>query len=145
MVLNLQSKHKLKKYVPLLTRHKLYRMMTWGKIIKSIFAWLTPTLSAWPLRGHTALKSILWETLFLDQFHDFSLLSLNTLLHPFLRSKFMKKNSLTPKKFHFQSRIWELFFKGLIYKCFFNYLPVFIIILALLLGSIFHENLPSYI
>ena len=36
---------------------------------------LSPTVSAWPLRGHTALKSILWETLFLDQLHDFSLLS----------------------------------------------------------------------
>ena len=41
---------------------------------------LTPSLSAWPLRGHTALKSILWETLFLDQFHKFSLLSLNSFL-----------------------------------------------------------------
>ena len=28
---------------------------------------LIPTLPAWPLRGHMALKSILWETLFLDQ------------------------------------------------------------------------------
>ena len=31
---------------------------------------LTPRLAAWPLRNHTALKSILWETLFLNQ-HDF--------------------------------------------------------------------------
>ena len=30
------------------------------------FELLTHTLSAWPLRGHPALKSIWWETLFLD-------------------------------------------------------------------------------
>ena len=35
---------------------------------------------AWALRGRTALKSILWETFFLDQLHDFSLLSLNSFL-----------------------------------------------------------------
>ena len=34
---------------------------------------LTPKLAAWPLRGHTALKSISWETL--DQLNNFSLLS----------------------------------------------------------------------
>ena len=39
---------------------------------------LTPTLSAWPLRGLTALEPIFWETLFLDQLYDFSLLSLNS-------------------------------------------------------------------
>ena len=49
---------------------------------------LSPTLSAWPLRGHTALKSILCETLFLDQMHDFSLLTLNSFLQPFSKSKF---------------------------------------------------------
>ena len=43
------------------------------------------------LRGHTALKSILWETLFLDKLHDFSLLSSNSFLNSFLESKFMKK------------------------------------------------------
>ena len=59
---------------------------------------LIPTLSAWPLDGHSALTSILWETLFLYQLHDFSLLPLNLFLHPFWRSKFMKENSLTPKK-----------------------------------------------
>ena len=41
--------------------------------------------------GHTALKSILWETLDLDQLHDFSLLSVNSFLQPFLKSKFKKK------------------------------------------------------
>ena len=51
----------------------------------------TPTLAAWPLRGRTALKLIFWETLFLDQLHDFSLLSFNSFLHQFLKSKFMKK------------------------------------------------------
>ena len=50
---------------------------------------LTPTWSAWPLRGHWALKSILWETLFLDQLGDFSLFSLNSFLQLFLKSKFM--------------------------------------------------------
>ena len=44
---------------------------------------LTPTLAAWPLCGHTALKSTLWETLFLDKLHDFSLISWNSFLHPF--------------------------------------------------------------
>ena len=51
-------------------------------------------------------KTILWETLFLDQLHDFSLLSLNSLLYPFFRSKFMRKNSMTPEKFHFWSPIF---------------------------------------
>ena len=51
----------------------------------------TLTLSAWPLRGRMALKSILWETLFLDQLYFFSLLSLFSCLHPFLKSKFPKK------------------------------------------------------
>ena len=37
---------------------------------------LTPTLSACLLRSYLTLKSILQETLFLDQLHDFSLLSL---------------------------------------------------------------------
>ena len=50
---------------------------------------LTPTLSAWRLRSHRTLKSILQETLFLDQLHDFSLLSLNSFLQPFLKSKIM--------------------------------------------------------
>ena len=71
-----------------------------------------PTLAAWPLRGHTALKSILRETLFLVQLHDFSLLSLNSFFHPFLTSKFMRKNSFTPKNFIFEVRLsppaWEL-------------------------------------
>ena len=40
------------------------------------------------MRGHTALESIFEETLFLDQFHNFSLSSLNSFLHPFLKSKF---------------------------------------------------------
>ena len=36
---------------------------------------LTPRLAAWPSCGHTALKSIFWETLFLDQLQDFSFLT----------------------------------------------------------------------
>ena len=46
-------------------------------------------------------KSILWETLFLDKLSDFSLLSWNSFLHPFMKSKFpKKKNFLRPKYFH---------------------------------------------
>ena len=60
-------------------------------------------LSAWPLSDSTALKSILWEILFLNQLHYFSFLSSNSFSQPFFKSKFMKKNSLTPKKFHFRS------------------------------------------
>ena len=48
-------------------------------------------MSALALRGHTALNSILLETLFLDQLYDFSLLSLDLLLHQFSKLKFMKK------------------------------------------------------
>ena len=70
----------------------------------AIKSMLTLTLSAWPLRNHTAKKSILWESVFLDQLHDFSLLSLNSYLQLFFKAKFMK-NSYTPKKFHFQSQI----------------------------------------
>ena len=66
------------------------------KIISSFF--FTPTQSAWPLHGNTALKSIFWETLFLDHLHDFYLLSLNSFLHPILHSKFLKK-FLDTKKF----------------------------------------------
>ena len=43
-------------------------------------------------------KIDLWETVFLDQLQNISLLSLNSFLHPFLNSKFMKKNVLAPKK-----------------------------------------------
>ena len=59
---------------------------------------LTLTLSPLPLRGHMALNSILWETLFLDRLHYFFLLSQNSFPHPFLKPKLMKKNSLTPKQ-----------------------------------------------
>ena len=50
---------------------------------------LSPTLSAWLLRSHWTLKSILQETLFLDQLHDFSLLLLNSFSQQFLKSKVM--------------------------------------------------------
>ena len=54
------------------------------------------------LRGHTALKSILWQTLFLDQLHDFSLLSFDSFLHSFLKLEFMKKKFVDiKKKIHF--------------------------------------------
>ena len=45
------------------------------------------------VRSHWTLKSIKRETLFLDQLHDFSLLSLNSFLHSFLKSKVIKKIS----------------------------------------------------
>ena len=57
--------------------------------LKIYFYSLTSTLSAWLLHSHWALKSIVRETLFLDQLHDYSLLSLNSFLHPFLKTKFM--------------------------------------------------------
>ena len=50
---------------------------------------LSTTLSAWLLCSHWTLKSILRETLFPDQLHDFSLLSLNSFLQPFFKSKIM--------------------------------------------------------
>ena len=45
------------------------------KLALNNFLKLTLTLSAWPLRSDTALKSILWEALIMDQLHDFSLSS----------------------------------------------------------------------
>ena len=66
---------------------------------------LTPTLSAWPLRVHTALKSNFWETLCLDQSYDFSSWSLNSFSRPFLKWKFMKKNFLSKSK----SGTWKFF------------------------------------
>ena len=62
-----------------------------------IFRRIYGLLSAWLLRSHWTLKSILQETLFLDQVHDFSLLSLNSFLQPFLKSKIIWKNSLARK------------------------------------------------
>ena len=62
---------------------------------------LTTQLAAWPLRGHTALKSILWETLFLDQQYDFSLIFLNSFLHSFVKSNFMEKIPWHRKIHHF--------------------------------------------
>ena len=45
----------------------------------------------WDSRVQTASKSFLWETLFLDQLHIFSLLSSNSFLHTYLKSKFLRK------------------------------------------------------
>ena len=64
---------------------------------------LTPTLAAWPLRGRWALKSILWENLFLDHRYDFSLLSFNSFLHQFMKSKFMKKIPWHQNNFIFEA------------------------------------------
>ena len=36
----------------------------------------------------------------------FFVIILKFILHPFLKSKFMRKNTLTPKKFHFESPIF---------------------------------------
>ena len=53
----------------------------------------------------SALKSILWGTLFLKQLHDFSLLSWISFLDSFLELKFTKKKFLdTKKKFIFEGR-----------------------------------------
>ena len=50
---------------------------------------LSPTLSAWLLRSHWTLKSILQETLFLDQLHDVSFLSSKSFLQTYLKPKIM--------------------------------------------------------
>ena len=60
----------------------------------------------WDSWVSTALKSIFWGTLFLNQLHDFSLLSWNSFLHSFWKSKFIKKYSLTPKWFYFRRPIF---------------------------------------
>ena len=64
---------------------------------------LTPTQAAWPLRGHTALKLILWETLFLDKLHDFSLLSSNSFFTHFWNQNSSKKFLQTKKFFKFHN------------------------------------------
>ena len=70
-----------------------------GIYIIETWIWsLTPTLAAWPLRGHTALKSIFWETLFLNQLHDFCLY-LKFIFTPIFEIKIHEKNSLTPKNY----------------------------------------------
>ena len=69
------------------------------------FLHLTPMLAAWPLRGHMGLKSFWWETLFLDQLHDFSLSSFSSFLHLFLKSKFMQKIPWHQKNFIFEVRL----------------------------------------
>ena len=43
----------------------------------------------------------------MNRLQDVSLLSSNLFLHPFLKSKFTKKNSLTPNKFHFRRPIFN--------------------------------------
>ena len=58
----------------------------WLKENSKISPKLTPTLSPWLLRSHLTFKSILRETVFLDQLHDFPL---NSFLEPFLKSKIM--------------------------------------------------------
>ena len=49
----------------------------------------------------SALKSIIRGTLFLNRLHDFSLLSSNLFLYPFLKSKFTKKKFFDTKKIAF--------------------------------------------
>ena len=65
--------------------------------LKNFKLFLTPTLSIWPLRVHTTLKSIFWETLFLDQLHDFSLLSLNSFFILIYEIKIFEKKFLDTK------------------------------------------------
>ena len=61
----------------------------------------------------SALKFILSGTLFLNRLHDFSLLSSNSCLHSFLKSKFTKKQYLTPTAWELStqsqkhSNLWE--------------------------------------
>ena len=65
------------KYICINLTHTLSRIQFLNDETSIIQNWLslTPKLSAWLLRGHRALKSILWETVFPDQLEDFSLLS----------------------------------------------------------------------
>ena len=76
---------------------------------QALFLKLTPTLSAWLLRSHWTLKSILREILFLDQF-DFLLTSLNSFLQPFLKSKipWHKKIPWHQKKFLFEAQFLKI-------------------------------------
>ena len=85
--------------------HKYESFISNFELKRLLFAILTPTLAVWALHVHTALSPILLETLFLDQLYVISLLSLYSFVHPFLKSKFMWQNFLTPKKFHFRSPI----------------------------------------
>ena len=62
------------------------------------FGKLPPTLSAWPLRGHMTLKSILLDTLF-QNLHDFSVLFLNSFMHSFWSSKFEPQKTISCVRF----------------------------------------------
>ena len=68
---------------------------------------LIPRLSGWTRESNSALKSILRGTLFLNRLQYFSLLSTNSFLHPFLKSKFSKKNFLALNFFHFRRPIFR--------------------------------------
>ena len=63
--------------------------------------------AAWPY----GFKSIFWETLFLDQLHDYSLLPSNSFLDPFMKSKFQKKISWHQNNFIFELLQFEIFSK----------------------------------
>ena len=66
----------------------------------------TLTLSVKPLCGQTALKSILWEIIFLHQLHDFLLLSLNLFTPIFEIQIYERKLLDTKKSFHFKRPIF---------------------------------------
>ena len=74
-------------------------------VMKFLFLVLNSHAVGWDSWVPSALKSIFGQTLFLKQLHDFSLLSWNSFLHPFLKSKLTKKNSLTLKNFIFEGRL----------------------------------------
>ena len=65
------------------------------------FSFLTPTLSAWLLRSHWTLKSILQETLFLDQLHDFFVFIVKFIFTAFFEIKNHVKKFLGTKKISF--------------------------------------------
>ena len=73
---------------------------TWDQNASIII--LSLRLSGGTRESQRLLYRFFRETLFSNQLQDFSLLSWNSLLHPFLGSEFTKNNSFIPKNFFFE-------------------------------------------
>ena len=65
----------------------------------------TPTFSAWPFRADTALKSILWETLFLDQLENLKLKRNSRIVFVGVGIKFV----IFTHNFSWKDKIWSIF------------------------------------
>ena len=85
----------------------------------------------------TTSKLILWETLFSDQLHIFSLLSSNSFLYQFLKSKFLKK-FLGAKIWTYNSRSFLI----IIYHAVFATTPTLWLIMALSSTQI--QGVPAF-